>query len=306
MEKGRRWIILSVILTVLLIWSLPCLTDKGDCDKPHAHGPNYVADKLVIICEEADCKIQKEPAENQSNQTCWNGPICWIWSGGNRYWTLVRDDPVALFTGLLFASTTLLWWTTHNLWKAGERQLEHLERAANAAQKSADVAAGVQVPRFPLFEAEWAGSDLRISVDRRKLFLSAVNRGLTTAEMLGWSMDWKVVKHLPDQPVYPEMRELRNSVEAGQPWKVTLSENDLDFTPEDGQDIIARKNTLWIYGFLKYRDFLGTEYDQGFCIALKVSGDLIIALSTGSARQPTHIVVKMMAAIAARDHTAAS
>src|SRR3954453_6766020 len=60
-KRGRvtewRWLALWSALAVALIWSLPCLTDKGDCRETQAEAPDHVTDKLAIVCEEAACKI---------------------------------------------------------------------------------------------------------------------------------------------------------------------------------------------------------------------------------------------------------
>ena len=82
----------------------------------------------MVLCTQAKCTVTKKQTEQDQSQPC-RGAVCWGWGAGQRYLGLIGQDPVALFTALLFVSTGLLWWVTRNTWKHAQESNERQLRA---------------------------------------------------------------------------------------------------------------------------------------------------------------------------------
>src|SRR5712692_8976974 len=77
------------------------------CHQPEEYGAAYQAsDEYVCV---------------------FKGPIFLILHSLIEWWRHIFHAPdsyVALFTAMLFISTTALWWSTRKLWRAGENQIK--------------------------------------------------------------------------------------------------------------------------------------------------------------------------------------
>ncbi len=119
-------------LYLLLIFSLPCL-GGGNCYQQADTRQQYGQSRqpLTIVTPQAmsaNAKQHAKPCENPPSG-CAIVWTAWVWDAGGRYLAKIRDEPVALFTALLFVSTGLLWWVTQQTLRHSERASERQLRA---------------------------------------------------------------------------------------------------------------------------------------------------------------------------------
>ena len=65
---------------------------------------------------------------------------------------------------------------------------------------------------------------------------------------------------------------LATIIEPGDQWSVDfLNRTRVAISSSEVAEIILGVKTLWVYGFVRYRDFLSESHIQGFCARLQVN-----------------------------------
>lgn len=103
---------------------------RGKTEALQATGILFPSEKIV------SAQSQQERSD-QANDTR-EEPEDWLWRFGCDI--NATDFAIAMFTLLLGAFTALLSWSTHKLWRAGEKQIGVAKITAEAANKSATAA----------------------------------------------------------------------------------------------------------------------------------------------------------------------
>ncbi len=168
----KTGLLLSAVYLALM-FSLPCL-GEANCPEYTAPPEQYrsLGSPFVVLCAHSKCTVAEEQRQLDKRHRC-GGVACWIWGAGSGYLVLIEDDPVALFTALLFVSTALLWWVTQQTLSHAERATERELRAyisiskrVVVAHKNAGVATcTVTIKNFGQTPAYNMGVDWRIWVD---------------------------------------------------------------------------------------------------------------------------------------------
>jgi hypothetical protein len=199
------------------------------------------------------------------------GPVMLILRSLFGWWDHFFDKPdsyVALFTGLLFVSTTALWWSTRKLWKAGDAQIAIAKQAADAAVLNAKAAIGVELPII-IFELELhreSGTTGIVTDAPGKLSILKIlykNMGRSAAEMLRLCVEWRVIDILPERAVFERMIDFA----PGSMLDSAVAEQTIPMELQ-GAEVAAIKNktkSLWVYGFLRYKDFIGDQHQTPYC-----------------------------------------
>jgi hypothetical protein len=191
---------------------------------------------------------------------------------------------LTLFNGLLAFFAYRLWRSTSRLIGiAGEQSRDLKEMivvardAADAARRSADAASlqaramvGAELPRFELGDVHLAYSDqsVRQALKAPSIDVRFTNYGRTTALVLEKCIEVRLAKNLPPDPTYDFVEALAvvEAVESGKSIGVAASRRLGDLSESQVQGLLSGLNKIWVFGFVRFRDFLGMEHKLGFCL----------------------------------------
>lgn len=178
--KFQEWPWKGLMLSVLylfLVWSLPCL-NSVECETKENSGQQHSeqSQNIRIGCVGDKCTITRENAESEQDDTCWNGPVCLVWGAGKVYLAKIGEDPVALFTGLLFVSTLALWWATRRVWQVTNDAVQLGRKEFNVVHRPRVKVRMIQGPSIDNDHNQMA-------------WVTVINIGDTPATVLGWGCD---------------------------------------------------------------------------------------------------------------------
>lgn len=204
---------------------------------------------------------------------------------------------VAGFTVVLAIFTGTLWWSTNKLWKAGERQMELIER--NAAQQTSDMQASVAVAQETARAAErnaeaaidalrpWVGLHTNTHYhpgNAHDINAKAVvvNTGQSAAIDLRGKFVVKVT--MPDEsvpeipstvncaphPLFPNVPHTFHAVE------------DCDTVPLKPAEIGEGKIFVWLVGRLDYLDGEGNPHHTTICLRYWPAIDQFVPYDEGN------------------------
>jgi hypothetical protein len=191
---------------------------------------------------------------------------------------------LTLFNGLLAFFAYRLWRATSSLIGVAGAQSRDLKEviavardAADAAKRSADAASlqaramvGAELPRFELGAVHLAYSDqsVRQALKAPSIDVRFTNYGRTTALVLEKCVEVRLGKNLPPDPTYDFVEALAvvEAVESGKSVGVEASRRLGDLSESQVQGLLSGLNKIWVYGFVRFRDFLGMEHKLGFCL----------------------------------------
>jgi hypothetical protein len=233
---ARKWLDRRIWLSgiyLLVMFSLPCLPswhERSHSEQYAAHQHAAERQTFILVCSELKCTAQEKSSEKSTQTPCAKGTVCWAWASGYGYWNLIREDPVALFTGLLFISTGLLWWVTRQTWvhaqESSERQLRayvHSDRAT-----------------------------VRIENQTLTVRIRIRNSGSTPAYKVdGYSVVWSDA--FPSPTKIPSRRSKTRSSDIGPGGRVTAW-RQLGLTVAQLQEIISHHKVIWCSGHFEYCD----------------------------------------------------
>jgi hypothetical protein len=177
-------------------------------------------------------------------------------------------DPVGLFTGLLVLVTAYQAFITRT-------SLKDSKLAAEAANRSAQLAVNIQVPRLVLFKLliqELGVGTLAANLQSPKAHVVLKNYGQTPAFLESQALGIFVGSALPKEPNYaPFAYELEpeNVVEPNAQYTIEGIRPFLQAEQVTG--IVEQKAYLWVFGYVQYKDFLGGKHITRFCKQLLFS-----------------------------------
>lgn len=254
-----------------------------------------------------DCIINPEQNAAANNQTYQNNCPTFhvgVWIALKRADRVIsRHDKsiIAIFTGVLAISTIGLWTATVRLWKAGDQQLELIasnasiqsrdmeasiavaDRAARAAELSAQASIGLQLPRL-VVEAAFLfrpgqphGADQPYTVpiengaapEWSQAAAPFSNVGNTNAFLSEECIEYFVGPRLPETPPYNRVIPLPSGfiIKNSNTWHARIGNRFIHLTTEqrEAMETIELSHSLWVYGFLRFTDFLGNPHECRFC-----------------------------------------
>jgi hypothetical protein len=183
-------------------------------------------------------------------------------------WIEKLQDPVGIFTGLLVLVTAYQVIVTR-------ASLRDSKTAAEAANRSAQLAVSIQVPRLVLFklsiEEEGAGV-LAAKLQSPKARVVLKNYGKTPAFLESQALGVYVGLSLPEKPNYSPFAydlEPENIVEPDAQY--TFDGIRPFHQSEQLSAIMEQRTFLWVYGYVQYKDFLGAKHRTRFCKQLLFS-----------------------------------
>jgi hypothetical protein len=198
-----------------------------------------------------------------------------------RDWTMLL---LVLFNFLLALFAYRLWRSTVGLVEAAREQSRDLKQsiaatkdAADAARRGAEVAAlqarvliGVERPRFELssVQLEWADQSVRQALKAPSVDIAFTNHGRTSAFVTEKCIEARMTPTLPADPVYSAVETLPvvDAVDSGKTVGASAHRRVGELNEEQIRQVLAGGNTLWVYGFINFHDFLGMKHKLGFCL----------------------------------------
>jgi hypothetical protein len=153
--------------------------------------------------------------------------------------------------------------------------------SADAAKRSADAAIGVELPilvpsmialfREPGVHGKVVGYPGPISIFK----INFKNFGRSSAELVSQCIEWTVVEKLPEIPVYKSNFPFipGTFVEHGHNLPATVQNFIISLQPDEIEAISKETKFLWVYGYLSFKDFLGSNHDQRWCAKWQAFGD---------------------------------
>jgi hypothetical protein len=191
---------------------------------------------------------------------------------------------LVLFNFLLVLFAYRLWRSTAGLAEAAREQSRDLKQtiavtrdAAEVARKSADAAAlqarvliGVERPRLELssVQLEWADQSVRQALKAPSVDIAFTNHGRTAAFVTEKCIEARLMPTLPADPVYGAVETLPvvDAVDSGKTVAASAQRRVGDLSEDQIRLVLAGSNTLWVYGYINFRDFLGMTHKLGFCL----------------------------------------
>lgn len=200
---------------------------------------------------------------------------------GERNWTPIL---LTLFNGLVAIFAYRLWKSTSGLIGVAEAQSRDLKEvivvareAADAARRSAEAASlqaramvGAELPRLELGDVQLAYADqsVRQALKAPSFALRFNNYGRTTALIVEKCIEVKRGQALPPVPAYDfaELLPVAEAVERGDTLAAGAERRLGELAESQVEALLDGSDTLWVYGFVRFRDFLGLEHKTGFCL----------------------------------------
>jgi hypothetical protein len=200
-----------------------------------------------------------------------------------------NNASAALYVGFAMAAFALLQlllflWQLR-LMRETVKDASHSANAASAAAQASSLSARAAIRiELPLINASLLGlfraTGPTDPYDPRGGFINAgypdqyasagpfvfKNSGRSSAFLDLLQLGWMVVPDLPPQPLYQEMVpfEHLSSIGPGEEFQAPYH-LALELTPEQQKDLRDRRALLWIFGALRYRDFMGDTHEDRFC-----------------------------------------
>jgi hypothetical protein len=242
----------SIALVVVVLIAMPCwgLCSSQEPPKiPYAQQSNAATN-----AKSDDNKIAKSWGERLS-----------------AIWDRTLDDPVAFYTFVLAIFTAVLAIVAFTQIGFLIRSDKTARVAADAAKLSADAIVRVELPLLALKSARLIANGQEIPGGRLpakfkpEIFLT--NWGRSPAEITHGCLEWSVINKLPSRPEYKNIVPYapgimvinRANIPLDVPCQINLAPAQIDA-------IDTSQDRLWVFGFIRFKDFLGEPHDVRFCL----------------------------------------
>ena len=191
---------------------------------------------------------------------------------------------LTLFNGLLVLFAYRLWRTSTGVEDAVRAQSAEITRsiavlkdAAEATRQTAEAAllqarasVGVELPRLELSDIRLLHADesIRQALKSPAAALAFTNHGRTTAFLTTRCIELRLADALPEEPEYRaiEPLEIAEAVVSGGSVAAGAEQRLGELGEAEVEAVRLGRRTLWVYGFVAFRDFLGIEHRKGFCL----------------------------------------
>jgi hypothetical protein len=191
---------------------------------------------------------------------------------------------LTLFNGVVAIFAYRLWKSTAGLIGLAREQSRDLKEmivvareGADAAKRSAEAASlqaramvGAELPRLELSYVNLANSDqsVRQALRAPSIDIQFSNYGRTTALLIETCVEVRLGHTLPSEPTYGfvDMLPVVEAVEGGKSVGAAAHRRLGDLSDTQVQGLLGGLDNLWVYGFVRFRDFLGMQHKMGFCL----------------------------------------
>jgi len=141
---------------------------------------------------------------------------------------------------------------------------------AEATLLQARASVGVELPRLELSDIRLIHSDesIRQALKSPAAALAFTNHGRTTAFLTTRCIELRLADALPEEPEYRaiEPLEIAEAVVSGGSVEAGAEQRLGELGEDEVEALRLGRRTLWVYGFVAFRDFLGIEHRKGFSL----------------------------------------
>ncbi|HEV2547968.1 MAG TPA: hypothetical protein VGU20_11560 [Stellaceae bacterium] len=216
----------------------------------------------------------------------WMGAVWEQLAPARSFLAAITWNPVLLtfFNGLLALFAYRLWRTGKGVAEAVHAQSAEMARSiavlkdaaeatrqiAEAALLQARASVGVELPRLELSDIRLLHSDesIRQALKSPAAALAFTNHGRTTAFLTTRCIELRLADALPEEPEYRaiEPLEIAEAVVSGGSVAADAEQRLGELGEDEVEALRLGRRTLWVYGFVAFRDFLGIEHRKGFSL----------------------------------------
>jgi hypothetical protein len=283
-ENGRNGFALAAIY-LFGVYSLPCLPNsRADYCTINAQDSQYGPRPAQPILAKADKSNPNRYNATAVKQNCGGGILCSVvWPRIQKISDRSTDDPIALFTIVLAISTIGLWQQTGRLARQADDQSAKMADSIEAAKKSAEAAdlqAKAMVAQLrPIIALTGKQIELiggidpagrRIVANTSNLapgfhpIVTVHNAGPGNAFIESVSCDWFMGRDPPVIPIRGHYSPTFRILKPDQTYVLDLAQHALAFLPTWRARIDLGEEWLWLYGSVRFKDILGSVFEQGF------------------------------------------
>lgn len=179
-----------------------------------------------------------------------------------------RDDITAVSTLVVALFTVSLWYVTWRMVRIAQlqridmvRAIEASEVVAQAAEKSAEAALGVEIPRLAVQNIEFFDSgvaNLAARLQFPQVAITIKNYGRTPAFLRQESMCFASGRTLPSKLEYDYAIDIPagRTIDKDETYRLVRLRQRPSFDEAMVADILQGTTSLWVYGYIFYYDFL--------------------------------------------------
>jgi hypothetical protein len=128
----------------------------------------------------------------------------------------------------------------------------------------------VELPRLELSAVELVLADesIRQALKAPAVSLRFANHGRTPAFLTARCVELRLADALPAEPEYRAVEQLETAeaVASGGTVKASADQRLGELGEAEVEALRLGRRTLWVYGFVAFRDFLGIEHRKGFSL----------------------------------------
>jgi hypothetical protein len=188
----------------------------------------------------------------------------------------------AIATFAIAAFTLTLWRSTNRLWKSSEKQIAVAQKTAAAALRQVNAMVAIESPVLVLPQIKLVAypnaDDTKSIVDPVlegeiptfcRALVGIINSGRSNARMTRLCLEWRIMTILPDAPIYDTINIYDMDLLFGpNPNLITFFGIDHPANPVvltgSQRTQIRSGQSLWVYGFFSYQNFMEETFDLGF------------------------------------------
>jgi hypothetical protein len=215
-------------------------------------------------------KEVKAPFPKETNNQSEKPTIDWF----VRFLELrLTDVLIIFFTGLLAIRTSGLYRETAALRTIADQQradlllsIEAAQDSARAAELSAKAAIGVELPMLSVSKIEFQPATPYLETSFDTVVVTITNYGRTPAFLFWETCEFRIGATLFDEPEYKNGVDLDpGTIIESQRYR-TITARGVDMRSQFlKRPFVDGEQTIWVYGFIWFRDFLSNEKSFRFC-----------------------------------------
>jgi hypothetical protein len=182
-------------------------------------------------------------------------------------------EALAWFTLIMALASGALFWVT---WRAGVRQSREMQASIAIAKQSADAATlqakSASQAELPIvvvqnFEANpMKGEPINLPElpETIVILYSIINYGRTPAEFDSYCIETRFTKIPPIAPEYNRIHEITPGTMLLPNGPGLNQQEIISIKGKVREDLLAEKIHLWVYGFVRFKDYLGNPHETRF------------------------------------------
>lgn len=181
-------------------------------------------------------------------------------------------------------ATVAILYVSSGQWKEMQKALKATNNLVEATNLQANAIVASQSPivfvplirlfNIPTEKGQTVGAEITQGTPPENSILRVViiNGGKGNARIIALDVESQVIQTLPETPIYKELRGANILLTENVPLVLDLDDRKISIIPSEQDEIRIKRKSLWVYGYLSYRDAFEAITDVGFIYEWK-AGD---------------------------------